>query len=265
MRGQHVFVYGMQYRDGQKLFCLCAVKQSAYLMKSLLAAVLLPLPLLAADGWPDPAEVTQAMKKATSFYTEKLAVHGGYASSWEKDLSMAYAEGKKSKTVISIQPPGTTTAGLALVRAYQATGDGQFLKAARAAAGALIECQVSSGGWPADYDFGPNAPKKFHLRQDVLAGDTEPGKRDTRSTLDDNKTQSALLFLLELAHLPESKDDQELQACLKFGMDSLLGAQYPNGAWPQQFRGPADPATPVLKAKYPETWPREFPKEDYIA
>lgn len=234
-------------------------------MKTLLiAASLLPATFLAAAA-PDPAAVTQAMKKATAFYTEKLAQHGGYASSWEKDLSMAYAEGKKSPTVISIQPPGTTTVGLVLVRAYQATGDEQFLKAARGAAQALIECQLASGGWPADYDFDSDKGKKFHLRQQVLAGDTEQGKRDLRSTLDDNKTQSALLFLLELAHLPESKADKPLQDCLKFGLDSLLGAQFPNGAWPQQFSGPADAATPVVPARYPEEWPRTFPKENYIS
>ncbi|HAL73161.1 MAG TPA: hypothetical protein DCP71_15460, partial [Verrucomicrobiales bacterium] len=71
--------------------------------------------------------------------------------------------------------------------------------------------------------------------------------------------------MLELASLRESKDDKALHDCLKFGMDSLLGAQYPNGAWPQQFGKPADPATPVLKATYPQTWPRTFPKENYVS
>lgn len=227
------------------------------------------LPFLGASvlsaAMPDPAEVTTAMKKAASFYTEKLAQHGGYASSWEKDLSMAYAEGKKSPTVISIQPPGTTTVGMVLLKAYEATGDKQFLLAARAAAQALIECQLASGGWPADFDFKDEKSKKWHLRQQVLAGDTEPGKRDAHSTLDDNKTQSALLFLVELGRLPDYSTDVALQECLKFGMDSLLGAQFPNGAWPQQFNGPADPAAPVLKAAYPKEWPRTFPKEKYIS
>lgn len=233
-------------------------------MKTILAFGLLSSSVLAA-ALPDPAEVTAAMKKATAFYTGKLAVHGGYASSWTKDLSMAYVEGKEGKEIISMQPPGTTTVGLTLVHAYEATRDTQFLQAARAAAQALIECQLSSGGWPADFDFGADKAKKYHLRQQVLAGDTDPVKRDNRSTLDDNKTQSALLFLLELGRLPEYKSDAALQDCLKFGMDSLLGAQYPNGAWPQQFSGPADPATPVLKAAYPQEWPRKFPKENYIS
>jgi len=232
-------------------------------MKALLY-LLLPLSALAADSFPDPAEVTAAMKKATAFYMEKLAVHGGYASSWTKDLSMAFVEGKKGKEMISIQPPGTTTVGMAMLKGYQATGDVQFLEAARGAAKALIECQLASGGWLAEFDFSGAYEKKHHLRKHVLAGDTEPGKRDYRSTLDDNKTQSALLFLLELSVLPESKEDKALHECLKFGMDSLLGAQYPNGAWPQQFEKPADPAIPVMKAKYPADWPRTFPKENYV-
>lgn len=229
----------------------------------LFPALFLPVSLLAADALPDPAAVTSAMTRAAAAYQEKLAVHGGYATRWRGDLSAGRTEHKESPTVISIQPHGTTTMGLALVRAYRATGEAALLKAARAAAGALVECQLSSGGWDSDFDFAPEQAARYHLRAHVLAGDTEPGKRRSRSTLDDNKTQSALLFLLELAHLPESAGDAELHGALKYGMDALLGAQFPNGAWPQQFSGPADPGLPVKKAAYPAEWPREFPAVKY--
>lgn len=239
---------------------VCALK-----MKAAFSLLLLPAALGAADALPAPADVTAAMRKAAIFYQEKLSVHGGYATEWKADFSMGMTEHKKSPTVISIQPHGTTTMGLALVKAYRATGEVVFLKAARAAAGALIECQLSSGGWDSDFDFAPDLVKKYHLRSDVLKGDAETGKRRNRSTLDDNKTQSALLFLLELAHLPESRDDAELHAALKAGLDALLAAQYPNGAWPQQFSGPADVSLPVKKAAYPQEWPREFPGVKYDA
>ena len=232
-------------------------------MKTACLLLALSLPALAADPLPEPQAVLAAMKKAVAFAESRLAVHGGYASGWKADLSAGITEHKESATVISIQPPGTTTLGLALVKAYRATGDAQFLKAARAAAGALIECQLASGGWDSDFDFAPEQVARYHLRRQVLAGDTETGKRRNRSTLDDNKTQSALLFLLELAHLPESRDDRELQEALRFGLDAVLAAQFPNGAWPQQFSGPADPATPVLKASYPADWPRTFPAVKY--
>lgn len=225
---------------------------------------LLPTCMSAAEtSLPDPAEVTAAMKKAAAFCTEKLAVHGGYASAWKKDLSAGMSEHSESKTLISIQPPGTTTVGMALLRAYQATGDRQFFEAARAAGQALIDSQLSTGGWDSDFDFDEKRASQYHLHQQALKGDAEPGKRKVSSTLDDNKTQSALLLLLELAHLPECKEDKALQEALKFGLDSLLAAQFPNGGWPQQFSGPADPATPVKKAAYPQDWPRDFPKAKY--
>lgn len=232
-------------------------------MKPACLLIALALPAVAAEPLPDPQAVLAALKKATAFYRDKLAVHGGYASGWKADFSAGITEHKESPTVISIQPPGTTTMGLALVKAFRATGDVQFLCAARDAAGALIECQLASGGWDSDFDFAPELAKKYHLRRQLLAGDTATGKRRNRSTLDDNKTQSALLFLLEMAHLPESRDDRELQEALRFGLDAVLAAQFPNGGWPQQFSGPADPATPVKKASYPAEWPRTFPAVKY--
>ena len=49
-----------------------------------------------------------------------------------------------------------------------------------------------------------------------------------------------------------------------FGLESLLRAQYPNGAWPQRFDAPPDPAQfPVKRASYPETWRRTYVKKDY--
>ncbi len=235
-------------------------------MKPLLCLFLpLSLSAFAAGPLPDPAEVQAAMKKAAAFYETKLAVHGGYASTWKSDLSAGMTEHKESKTVISIQPHGTTTVGLALLRAYEATGDKQFLEAAKGAGKALVECQLASGGWASDFDFAEKSAQKYHLHQQVLAGQKTDGKEklENRSTLDDNKTQSALLFLLELAHLPECKDDTVLQESLKTGLDSVLAAQYPNGGWPQQYDGPVDQNTPVLKAAYPKDWPRTFPKVTY--
>lgn len=232
-------------------------------MKPACLFLALALPVFAADPLPEPSAVLAAMKQATTFYHDKLAVQGGYASGWKADFSAGITEHKESPSVISIQPPGTTTMGLALVKAFRATGDVQFLKAARAAAGALIECQLASGGWDSDFDFAPEQARKYHLRRQVLAGDTETGKRRNRSTLDDDKTQSALLFLLELAHLPESREDRELQEALRFGLDAVLAAQFPNGGWPQQFSGPADPQAPVRKASYPAQWSRTFPGVKY--
>ncbi|MBB5032839.1 pectate lyase [Prosthecobacter vanneervenii] len=223
----------------------------------------LATPFAFSADQPDPAVITAAMKKAVTYVHTHLAREGGYASSWDKEGKIGEVEHAKSPTIISIQPHGTTTMGLAILKAYQATGDEVFLTAAKDAAKSLIKCQLASGGWDSDFDFDPEKIKKYYLRSDLDAGDKEPGKRRNSTTLDDNKTQSAMLFLLEMAHEPACKDDVELKHCLKFAFDALLAAQAPIGAWPQQFSGPADPKAPVLKASYPETWSRTFPAVKY--
>ncbi|MEX2579045.1 MAG: pectate lyase [Verrucomicrobiales bacterium] len=233
------------------------------LARAIFSITLTFAPWVQADDLPDPAEVTEAMRQANDFYVSKLASHGGYASGWKQDLSLAYVEGKESETIISIQPHGTTTVGLAMLQAHEATGDKAFLAGARDAARALIDCQLESGGWPADFDFGGEDPERWFLRKDVLAGETEAGKRRNNSTLDDNKTQSALLFLVELAHTEEGRDDKSLQDSVRYGFDKVLAAQNAIGSWPQQFSGPAPSDGIVKKATIPEEWPREWPGEQY--
>ena len=227
-------------------------------------ALLLASSAIAAD-LPDPAVMTAAMKKAVTYATQHLARNGGYASSYDKEGKIGEVEHGESPTIISIQPPGTTTMGLAMLRAWRATGDELFLKAARDAAGALIKSQLASGGWDSDFDFAPDKVKRYHLRSQWDAGDRATGKRRNSTTLDDNKTQSALMLLLEVANEPAFKDDTALQQAKKAAFDALLAAQASNGAWPQQFSGPADPSVPVLKASYPESWSRTFPAVKYTS
>lgn len=229
-----------------------------------LAFLFLVSSAFAAD-LPDPVAVTAAMKKAVTYAHTRLAREGGYASSYDKEGKIGEVEHGESPTIISIQPPGTTTMGLAMLRAYRATGDELFLKAARDAAGALMKCQLASGGWYSDYDFAPEKAGHFHLRSQWEAGDKETGKRRNASTLDDNKTQSALLLMLEISNEGAFKNDEPLQKAKKSAFDALLAAQAPCGAWPQQFAGPADASAPVKKASYPETWSRTFPKENYTS
>ena len=231
-------------------------------MRPLLCLLLLPAFLSAAE-LPDRTVITAAMKKAVTYAHTHLAREGGYATSWDKEGKIGEVEHGKSPTITSIQPHGTTTMGLVMLKAYQATGDEVFLTAAKDAAKSLLKCQLATGGWDSAFDFDPEQAKRYHLRSDLDAGDKEPGKRRNYSTLDDNKTESALLFLLEMCHEPACADDAELKRCTKFAFDSLLAAQAPIGAWPQQFSGPADPTAPVVKASYPAEWSRTYPKLKY--
>ncbi len=237
------------------------ILRSKFAMRPLIA-LLLVSSSFAAD-MPDPAVIGAAMKKAVAYAHTHLAREGGYASTYDKEGKTGEVEHGESPTIISIQPPGTTTMGLAMLRAYRASGDELCLKAARDAAGALIKSQLASGGWDSDFDFDPEKMKKYHLRSQFDAGDKETGKRRNSSTLDDNKTQSALMFLLEISHEPAFKEDAALQNAKKTAFDALLAAQAPCGAWPQQFSSPSDPSAAVVKASYPETWSRTFPKQNY--
>lgn len=231
-------------------------------MRPLIALLLSSSFVFSAD-LPDPAVISAAMKKAVTYAHTHLAREGGYASSYDKEGKIGEVEHGKSPTIISIQPPGTTTMGLAMLRAYQATGDEVFLTAAKDAAKSLMKCQLASGGWDSAFDFDPEKARGYYLRSNLDAGEKEAGKRRNSTTLDDNKTQSALLFLLEMVHEPACKDDAELKRCTKFAFDALLAAQAPIGAWPQQFSAPANPALPVLKASYPAEWSRKFPAVKY--
>jgi Pectic acid lyase len=213
--------------------------------------------------YPAPADVIAAMKKAASYYRSQVAFAGGYAWRWPTDMSIAKGEDHESPTLIMMQPPGTPAIGMAMLTAFKNTGDPLFLQGAKEAAQALMWCQLASGGWDSDFDFDPRKAAKYHFRRDIEAGDTERGKRHASSTLDDDKTESALLFLLELAHTDTCKNDATLQAAVKFGFDGLLAAQAPNGAWGQHFSGPADPTAPVTKAKLPVEWPHIWPGVDY--
>lgn len=215
------------------------------------------------DPYPAPTVVIAAMKKAAAFFRRDVAFAGGYAWRWPRDMSVAHGENSKSPTLIMMQPPGTPAVGLAMLNAWNATGDRIFLQGAKEAAQSLFWCQLASGGWDSDFDFDPRKSRRYHFRRDLDAGDTDRNGRHAGSTLDDQKTQSALHFLLELAHTEACKDDAALKSALKFGLDGLLAAQASNGGWGQHYAGPADPAAPVVKAKIPAEWPHTWPDVDY--
>ncbi len=218
---------------------------------------------VAEQGWPTVAEVVGAMKSATAAMRREVSFAGGYAWKWPTDLSTAHGENRSAPSLIMIQPPGTPAMGMAYLKAYAASGERTFLAGAKEAAQALIWCQLATGGWDSDFDFDPRKARKYHFRRDLEAGDTEAAGRHGDSTLDDQKTQSALLFLLELAHSEAGKSDAALRAALKYGLDGLLAAQAPNGGWPQSYAGPADATAPVTKAKLAAPWPRVWPNAKY--
>ena len=185
-----------------------------------------------------------AMKSAAEFMTSKVAVHGGYVYEVSLDLKQRRGEGVASATEIWVQPPGTPTVGIAYIRSFEATKDPVFLDAAVQCAKALMHGQLASGCWTDRVDFDPSGKNADRYRNGK-------GKSKGRnySTLDDNKSQSALRLLMKVDRLLEFKDESIHQA-VQYGLDALLKAQFANGGFPQGWDEPVQPGT-VSKASFP--------------
>jgi PelA/Pel-15E family pectate lyase len=192
---------------------------------------------------PDlPKDARRVLKQGAVFYREKVARHGGYFYYVSLDLQQRWGEGEATPDTIFVQPPGTPTVGMAFLRAYDATGDRFYLDAAREAAEALVYGQLESGGWTQVIHFGParRAGKYRHGN----GGDWNA------SSLDDGQTQAALQMLVRADRALKFQHAAIHEAAL-FGLTALLGAQFPNGAFPQVWTHPVRPA-PVVRARYPD-------------
>ncbi len=202
-------------------------------------------------------QAVEALQKAIAFFHDDVSTEGGYLWRYSADLAKREGEGKADDQTIWVQPPGTPSVGQALLYAYHRTGDGQMLNAAHDAGTALVRGQLRSGGWDYRIHFDERRAK-FAYRTDP-----EAEKQSNVTTLDDNTTQSATRFLMDLDRTLKHEDKAIHEAALT-ALNTLLDVQYPNGAWPQRFTAPPDPNQfPVKKARYPETWSRTFPKVDY--
>jgi len=218
--------------------------------------------------WVSPVAIAQeltadqaheALTRAIRYFRENVSAEGGYLWKYRADLKVREGEGTASPTQVWVQPPGTPAVGQAILNAYLATNDPYYLKVARDAGQALIRGQLNSGGWNYVIEFAPEKRNGYAYRVDK----SSKGKNVT--TLDDNNTQSALRFLMRL-DAAQKNSDPELSAAIDYGLNALVKAQYPNGAWPQRYEEFPDPEKfPVRPASYPETWSRTFPKSNYYS
>jgi PelA/Pel-15E family pectate lyase len=229
-------------------------------MKIALAALFLALP---QPGLPAEAsakagpreEALQAMKKAATFYRTKVASHGGYLYYYSPDLKDRWGEGKFTAETIFVQPPGTPTVGMAYLKAFEATGDRFYLEAARETAEALVAGQLQSGGWTQAIHFSKVNNRIGKYRKG------NGGSWNT-SSFDDGQTQAALQMLVRADQALGFKH-AEIHEAAQYGLDALLKAQFPNGAFPQVWSGPVA-AQPVLKAKFPDyDWKTEGRVKEY--
>ena len=219
-----------------------------------------------------------------TFFHGEVSTHGGYVYRYSSDLRLREAEGIPDPDTIWIQPPGTPAVGEAFLDAYEATGNSLCSRAALDAAEALVRSQLHSGGWHYRAHFAPSARQEFSYRRNLegaLVEDPTPeadltgaggwflwrqGKYrpENQTILDDDVTQSALRFLMRVDAALKFQNET-IQDSVRYGLDALLAAQYPNGGWSANFDrfplfSPSESDFPIKQASYPESWSRTWPK-----
>ncbi len=202
-----------------------------------------------------PADAVSGMRRAAVYYSQHVAMRGGYVYYYSLDLKTRWGEGEATPTQIWVQPPGTPTVGMAFVSAFEATGDKVFLDAATAAGEALLAGQLRSGGWSHAIDFDAKGKRSGDYRSGL-------GRGKNNSTFDDGTTQAALLFLMQLDQAHKFQH-AAIHEGAQYALDSVLQAQFPNGAFPQVWTGPVS-KQPILKASYPKyDWKTENHVKEY--
>lgn len=225
----------------------------------LVLGVVAAFPAMSSHGLADPSEsqTRAAIHQAVGFFRQQASAGGGYIYRLSEDLSLREGEGVVGTTTAWIQPPATPSVGMAYLHAFRLTEDPLLLEAAVETGLALVRGQLDSGGWGNQIEFGREDRKRYSYRID---GNPE---RRSYTTFDDDKSQSALRFLMQLDRELGGSDERIADA-VRYAQEAFLGAQYPNGAWPQQYREPADKEEfPVLQASYPDKWSRTFPGRSY--
>jgi len=204
-----------------------------------------------------------ALRKAVEFYRTKVATEGGYHFAYAEDLSYGRSEQSEGPTRVEVQRDGTPLVGMAYLEAYEATGDTYYLNAARDVARALVKGQYCSGGWDYFIELDPEKRARFPYRADRRCGESRPTGADRPTVLDDNVTQAAVRLLMRVDRDLDFKD-APIHDAARSALDSLVRAQYPNGAWPQRYsQFPDAREFPVKAASYPESWPRTWPGSNY--
>jgi len=217
---------------------------------------------------PTAVQARATLEKATAFM-RSISTQGGYVWRYSLDLKERAGENTATATQIWVQA-GTPAMGMAFLRAYEATGDARYLEAAKAAADAVAVGQLESGGWDYLVEFDPKRSGNWYRRTDVgKISEAEAKTRKNISTFDDDNTQSALRLLMAVAEASKGSNeprDRRIREARDYGLEKLMAAQRPNGGWPQRWVGvPVSAAEyPVQRARLPKSYPREYPKENYM-
>jgi len=162
-------------------------------------------------------------KRAAQFF-HSIATKGGYVGNYSLDLKKRYGEGfyePAKANEIWVQPPGTPSVGEVYLRALRVTGDSMYLNASVDAGRALAWGQRKAGGWDHLVDVG-------HMNHDK----DRPVRNNGRCSFDDDVTQSAISFLMDLDQVV---DQPWVTESVDLGLQFIMKSQFPNGAWPQWY------------------------------
>jgi PelA/Pel-15E family pectate lyase len=198
-----------------------------------------------------PEQVRQALIKVTHTLRTEAAYFGGYLGAYSPDFSEGFGKmGVPAERHWNwLQDPGTTSMGLAYLKAWRATRDPLLLEAAADVASALLRGQLESGGWYDYIDQSQYGDKWIRYRrvdggiQSLPKESPPPTPRWVRyneassTTLDDNITQGAIRFLMQLDEVLEAlgKRNESVFEAILYALDSLVEAQNDLGGWPQNF------------------------------
>lgn len=205
------------------------------------------------------ADALAAAKKAVRFLTEEVSTEGGYLWRYSADLAFREGEGVVTTQTVWTQPPGTPTVGESFLDLYDATGDEQFLAAARQVGEALRKGQMLSGGWQASIEFEPQRRAKWAYRTHAK----QPRKAKDQSSLDDDKSQSSMRFVVRLDKALEFQDEAVHEMAV-FALNGLVEhGQFSNGGFPQVYsrtlkESLADEIDPNAPASFPDSWSRKY-------
>jgi PelA/Pel-15E family pectate lyase len=182
---------------------------------------------------PEDRDVSAVMKKAADFMMNTVSNRGGFLWSYSEDLSEQWGEVPARPSMIWCQDPGTVGVGRMFLRAYEVTGDPEYLAYAERTANTLIWGQHPSGGWHYFIDFDPSGIEKWYEEvAEHCWGWEEYYHYYGNCTFDDNVSTGVTDFLLDL-YMTTLKP--EYKTPLDKALDFILVSQYPNGGWPQRY------------------------------
>jgi PelA/Pel-15E family pectate lyase len=182
-----------------------------------------------------PARARAGLLRAGTYWSGTVASYGGYVWEYSTDLTTRRrGESRDLPPTTNWVQTATPTVGRAFLHCYAATGEKVFLDAALAAGHCLAYGQLESGGWDYSIEHDPARVKHWyhHLGE-------KGSKLANTSTFDDDNTQCATRFLIEL---DRCVDDPQVSEAIRRALDCFLQAQYKealwDGAWPQRYPAP---------------------------